>query len=788
MAGSLTNLNMGAHQPHSFQVTSHDQDLFNRFLSSFVPPNSFDAHVHLYRRELLNEHPIPLLDQGPVVHGWDAYISGMSAWMGSSHPVDGLFFAFPVRNLDLEQSNLFVLDEIAQRRGSRALRMTLPGEDPAAVEDEIKSSGFAGFKVYHLFANRCDTKNASIDEFLPDWIWEIANRYGLIITLHMVRDRALADLQNQSYLREHCTKYASARVILAHAARGFCSQHTIEGIHSLRGLDNVYFDTSAICEAAAIEAILRVFGPTRLLFGSDSPVSSGRGRCVSIGDRFIWLDEFNPDWSVDSPPVQHTMVGIESLLALKQACQTVHLRDRDLEQIFGEAARTLLRIKETGDGSSGQESYRIAKKLIPGGTQLLSKRPEMFAPDQWPPYFAEARGVEVIDVDGRRFIDMTTGGIGACLLGYGDPDVNEALVRRITLGSACSLNAPEELEVAELLLKLHPWAQNVRFGRGGGEAMALAVRIARARTGRDIVAFCGYHGWQDWYLAANVSALHGKYPLDEHLFPGLHPAGVPSSLADTAFPFGYNKLDELAALVDQHGQRLAAIVLETTRSCDPAPGFLQGVTKLASRCGAVAIFDEITCGWRLHGGGAHLRYGAEPDICVFGKALGNGVPIAAVVGKQDAMQGAHESFISSTMWSEGLGPTAALATVKKMMREDIPSHVAAIGSRFRDGLMQLAKRHDVPLKFSGHPALTFIEFEHPDHLAIQTLLTVRMLKEGFLCGSAFYPTLAHAPRHIDAFIDAADNAFSEISQAIENGDVVKRIGGPVRRVGFSRPA
>jgi glutamate-1-semialdehyde 2,1-aminomutase len=208
-----------------------------------------------------------------------------------------------------------------------------------------------------------------------------------------------------------------------------------------------------------------------------------------------------------------------------------------------------------GSASKCQQLYRLAKSLIPGGTQLLSKRPEMFAPDQWPGYFREAHGVETVDLDGQHYVDMTTMAIGACLLGFNDPDVTEAVVARVRNGSMCTLNNPEEVELAQLLLSLHPWAENVRFGRSGGEAMAIAVRIARAATGRDVVAFCGYHGWHDWYLAANRTTATGEDALQKHLLPGLSPSGVPSQLAGTALPFNYNQIDSLAKIVAEHGPR-----------------------------------------------------------------------------------------------------------------------------------------------------------------------------------------------------------------------------------------
>lgn len=438
--------------------------------------------------------------------------------------------------------------------------------------------------------------------------------------------------------------------------------------------------------------------------------------------------------------------------------------------------------------SKCQQLYRLAKSLIPGGTQLLSKRPEMFAPDQWPGYFREAHGCEVVDLDGRRYVDMSIMGIGACLLGYNDPDVTNAVVARVKAGSMCTLNSPEEVELAQLLLKLHPWAEKVRFGRSGGEAMAIAVRIARARTGRDVVAICGYHGWHDWYLAANRTGEPGSDALQKHLLPGLSPNGVPTQLANTTLPFNYNQLDSLAEIVRQQGNRLAAVVMEPTRHSNPAPGFLEGVRDLCNSVGAVMVFDEISIGWRLALGGAHLRFGVQPDIAVFAKAMGNGHPMAAIIGRADVMQAAQESFISSTYWTESVGPTAALATVRKMQQVDIPAHTEAIGKQLRDGLARIAARESVPLKMSGYPVMTYFSFDHPEALALQTLLTVRMLPLGFLASGAFYPSLAHTSEHVDRYLAAAEQVFAELGEAVRQGDVLSRIDGPVRHSGFARLA
>jgi len=225
---------------------------------------------------------------------------------------------------------------------------------------------------------------------------------------------------------------------------------------------------------------------------------------------------------------------------------------------------------------------------------------------------------------------MSYNGIGSCVLGAADPDVDASVKEAIDAGSMSTLNAPEEMELAELLCELHPWAEMVRYARCGGEAMAIAVRIARARTQRDRVAFCGYHGWHDWYLAANLA---DDRALDGHLLPGLEPAGVPRGLMGTALPFRYNHIAELKSIVSRYRSELAAIVMEPIRDHDPAPGFLEEVREIAAHIGAVLVMDEITAGFRLNTGGAHLVFGIEPDIAVFAKAISNGYPMAAIIGQ-----------------------------------------------------------------------------------------------------------------------------------------------------------
>jgi glutamate-1-semialdehyde 2,1-aminomutase len=431
---------------------------------------------------------------------------------------------------------------------------------------------------------------------------------------------------------------------------------------------------------------------------------------------------------------------------------------------------------------SGQALYVKARRLIPGGTQLLSKRPEMFLPDQWPAYYSRANGAEVWDLDGRSYIDVSHFGVGACLLGFCDPDVDRAVVEAVRAGSMSTLNCPDEVELAELLIELHPWAAMARFARCGGEAMAIAVRVARAATGRDRIAFCGYHGWHDWYLAANLSE---NRALDGHLLAGLDPAGVPRGLTGTMLPFHYNRIEELRAIVGQHGSELAAIVMEPARNEGPAPGFLEEVRALASAAGAVLIFDEVTSGWRINTGGIHLAYGVTPDMAVFAKGMSNGYPMAAVIGIRDVMEAAQSSFISSTYWTERIGPAAALATIRKHRALDVGAQLVATGRRVQEGWTEAAVRAGLRVSVGGIPPLSHFSIDAPEGAALTTLFIQTMLERGFLASAQFYASYAHQPHHIDAYLAAVQDAFRAVARAEAEG-VEPLLHGPVKHGGFQR--
>ena len=432
---------------------------------------------------------------------------------------------------------------------------------------------------------------------------------------------------------------------------------------------------------------------------------------------------------------------------------------------------------------AGQELYKKAKELIPGGAQLLSKRPEMFLPDQWPSYFSRVKGAEVWDLDGNKYIDMGNNGVGACILGAADPDVDAAVSRAMSQGAMSSLMCPEEVELAELLIQLHPWADMVRYGRGGGEVMAIAVRIARAASGRDRVAFCGYHGWQDWYLAANLGE---EKALDGHLLAGLEPAGVPRGLQGTALPFNYNRIDELQDLVDRYPGEIGAIVMESIRDRYPENGFLEQVREIADRINAVLVFDEVSAGFRLCTGGAHLVLGVEPDLAVFAKAMSNGYPMGAVIGRKEVMEAAQRTFISSTYWTDRLGPTAALATIRKHRDQDVPAHLNRLGKRVLAAWQESGQRAGLEVESGGIPPLGHFLIQGEESLAAHTLYVKLMLERGFLSARGFYPTFAHNDDHVNGYIKAMDEVFPVIAEAMSKGTTLEEIHkAPWLTPGFS---
>ena len=436
------------------------------------------------------------------------------------------------------------------------------------------------------------------------------------------------------------------------------------------------------------------------------------------------------------------------------------------------------------EGSSmgtGQKLWKRAKQIIPGGNMLLSKRSEMFLPDQWPAYFSKAKGCKVWDLDGNEFIDMCIMGIGTNTLGYGHPVVDEAVQQTVGFGNMSTLNCPEEVYLAEKLVELHPWADMVRLARSGGEANSIAIRIARAASGKDKVAICGYHGWHDWYLAANLG---DDKSLDGHLLPGLEPKGVPRNLKGSVFPFNYNKFNELEELVNTHD--IGVIKMEVVRNHGPEHDFLHKVRKLATERNIVLIFDECTSGFRETFGGLHKKYGVEPDIAMFGKALGNGYGITAIIGKRAIMEAAQTTFISSTFWTERIGPTAALATLKAMEQIKSWDVITKTGLNIRTGWQELADKYGLKIEHWGLPAMTGFTFQSPNSLAYKTLITQEMLSKGYLASNSVYACIEHTTEVVNEFLANLEPIFAMVKECEEGRDVLSLLKGPVCHGGFKR--
>ena len=410
--------------------------------------------------------------------------------------------------------------------------------------------------------------------------------------------------------------------------------------------------------------------------------------------------------------------------------------------------------------SSGQKLWRRAKKIIPGGNMLLSKRPELYLPGKWPTYFSKASGCEIWDLDGNHFFDVSNMGVGTNILGYCNQEVNKAVANAIKLGTMSSLNCPEEVYLAEKLVEMHDWSDMVRFARSGGEANSIAIRIARASTGRDAVAICGYHGWHDWYLATNLENNSG---LEEHLLPGLESTGVPKALSNTVHPFSFNKYMQLEEITSKYN--LAAVKMEVHRSTPPKNGFLKKIRELCTKKGIVLIFDECTSGFRETFGGIHKKYGVSPDMAMFGKALGNGYPITAVIGKRAIMEAAQNTFISSTFWTDRVGPVAALKTLELMEKEESWNFVTKQGIYLQQQWEELAKQNNLKISLGGLPALANFKIETTKWNKYKTYISQEMMKVGFLSANSCYLSTKHTQAILDRYLEELNSVFQKINKA-----------------------
>ena len=539
------------------------------------------------------------------------------------------------------------------------------------------------------------------------------------------------------------------------------------------GLDIEVFTVAALEKAAA---------ETSAPFDREhvTPYLRSSGRFTQAG--MVHTDDLSAlRWTVDEPADFEVVSKVFSYFApnIYFNWQQVLQLQQSRPDLFS-PNQHLIR-NEGASMGTGQKLWKRAKQIIPGGNMLLSKRAEMFLPDQWPAYFSKAKGCKVWDMDGNEYIDMSIMGIGTNILGYGHPEVDAAVRQTVDAGNMSTFNCPEEVYLAEKLVELHPWADMARLARSGGEANAIAIRIARAASGKDKVAVCGYHGWHDWYLSANLA---DDQNLAGHLLPGLEPNGVPKNLRGTVFPFNYNNYSEFEELVNAHD--IGVIKMEVVRNKGPEDNFLHKVRKLATDRGIVLIFDECTSGFRQTFGGLHKMYDVEPDMAMFGKAMGNGYAITAIIGRRAVMEAAQSTFISSTFWTERIGPTAALKTLEVMERLQSWNTITSTGHQIRQGWQTLADKHGLKVDHWGLPALTGFTFQSPHALAYKTLITQEMLAKGYIAGNSVYVCTEHTAEITNGFFEALDPVFGLIKECEDGRDVLGLLKGPICHGGFKR--
>ena len=423
----------------------------------------------------------------------------------------------------------------------------------------------------------------------------------------------------------------------------------------------------------------------------------------------------------------------------------------------------------------GQKLWRRAKKIIPGGTMLFSKNPDLFLPNFWPAYFEKTKGCNIWDLEGRKYIDLSMMGIGTNILGYSRREVDVAVRNIISKGNMSTLNSREEIILAEKLIQMHPWAEQVRFARTGGDAAAIAVRVARAATGKDKIAICGYHGWNDWYLSANLS---NSKNLNNHLMKNLSIQGVPKNLKETVFVFDYNNFNQLKEIVS--GNNIGAVVMEVSRNENPKNNFLENVRKLTKNKNIVLIFDECTSGFRETFGGLHLKYKINPDIATFGKALGNGYAINAIIGTESVMNYVNSTFISSTFWTERIGPVAGLKTLEIMEKIKSWKTISSLGRKIKMNWEVIAKKHKIKLTIKGLDALPKFDFDNDNNLYYKTFISQEFLKKKILASNSIYVCTEHNINILDNYFNILDKIFLKINRSIEDKkNPLQLLNGPV---------
>ena len=413
-------------------------------------------------------------------------------------------------------------------------------------------------------------------------------------------------------------------------------------------------------------------------------------------------------------------------------------------------------------------NWKQAQKYIPDGNMILSKRPEMMLPGLWPVYYKNTKGCMIKDIDGNKYFDLSLMGVGTNVLGYKNNIIDKKVLKVIEEGNISSLNNLYELKLAKLLIKLHPWAQQCKFARTGGEANSIAIRIARAATNNGKIAVCGYHGWHDWYLAANIS---NKNNLNTHLLKNIPVKGVPNELKKNIYTFEFNDFKKLKFLVEV--KKIKIIKMEIRRNKEPENNFLKKVRQLANKNKVILIFDECTSGFRETLGGLHKKYKINPDMAIFGKAMGNGYPITAIIGKKKIMQYAKSTFISSTFLSEAIGPAAAIETINYMKKHKTYKKISYLGKRIKYEWKKIAKKNQIEIETFGLDGIPKFRFIHKESNLLKTIFTYEMLKRGFLASTAIYLSIAHTNKILKKYFNTMNEIFKNLSIKIKNKELKK---------------
>ena len=425
-----------------------------------------------------------------------------------------------------------------------------------------------------------------------------------------------------------------------------------------------------------------------------------------------------------------------------------------------------------------------AAKIIPGTSQLFGKKPELYLPGgNWPTYYSKAKGITVWGIDKKKYLDFTMVGVGTSVLGYSDPDVNSMAINSVNASPMNTLNVPEDVELAELLLKIHPWAENVRYCRTGGETMSAAIRLARAYNKRDKILFCGYHGWHDWYLSANLKS---KNILNTHLLTGLEPLGVPKALKNMVIPFRFNNNEDLEKIVKKNAKNCAAIVMEPCRERIPSIKYLKSIKKIAKKNNCILIFDEITSGWRINTSGIHMDLKVYPDMAVFGKTIANGFAMGAIIGKKKVMKNATKTFLSSAFWTEKMGPSCALAFIKKHKRLNVGKILTLKGKKIKNIWIEAAKKANLKIDIYGIDPLASFKLKISNWPAVLTFFIQEMLKKNILASDKSYANFKHDKKSLMIYRKACIEIFKKIALLKKNKSIVKNLEGPIKQIGFKR--